>query len=104
LVSAFLRHVPGGASYELLRFAAEGAFELFLSDEVLEEPARSLAKSERSRRRYQYSDGDIVEYCQDLALLGAVLADIPKIAGVVRDPNDDMVVACAIARGVSRKP
>ena len=55
LVSALLRHVPGGASCELLRLAQEGAYELYLSDDILEETARVLLTSGRIRRRYRYS-------------------------------------------------
>jgi predicted nucleic acid-binding protein len=53
LVSAFLRNVPGGASHDLLRFAEQGVFELFLCDNVLEETARVLLKDERKRVRYR---------------------------------------------------
>ena len=28
-----------------------------------------------------------------------VITDLPPVAGVVRDPNDDMVIACALAGG-----
>jgi predicted nucleic acid-binding protein len=36
LVSALLNLNPGGVSYELLRFAKQGTFELYLSDGILE--------------------------------------------------------------------
>jgi predicted nucleic acid-binding protein len=39
LVSALLKPVPGGVSNDLLRFADGGAFELFVSEEILEETA-----------------------------------------------------------------
>jgi predicted nucleic acid-binding protein len=51
LVSAFLRFVPGGASHDLLRFADEGVFDLYLSESILEETARALLESARNRRR-----------------------------------------------------
>ncbi len=97
LVSALLNPNPGGASIELLRFAKQGSFELFISDEILEETAEVL-KAPRLRKRYAYADEDIVAYCHDLALIGAVVSNVPEVRGiVVRDPNDDMVVACALA-------
>ncbi len=38
-----------------------------------------------------------MEYCRELARFAAeVLSDVPEIR-VVRDPNDDMILACAIA-------
>jgi len=41
LVSAFLRRLQGGASFELLRLVEEGAFELYTSNEILAEVAES---------------------------------------------------------------
>ena len=41
----------------------------------------------------------MVAYCQALTRLGRIVADVPDIRGVVRDPNDDMIVACAVAAG-----
>lgn len=49
LVSAFLRPTHGGASFELLRFAREGRFELHLSNGILDEVAHTLMTHERSR-------------------------------------------------------
>ncbi len=98
LVSAFLRKVPGSASYDLLRFA-ESEYELFLCDGILEEMARVLVSDDRKRERYSYSEADVVQYCQELSLLGTMVDNLPDVRGVVRDPNDDMIVACAIAAG-----
>jgi len=96
LVSAFLRPRQGGVSYDLLRFAHEGAFELYLSDDILEETARVLLQSARIRRRYVYPDDAVVEYCRALAGLASVVSKVPAIR-VVRDPNDDMILAAALA-------
>jgi predicted nucleic acid-binding protein len=63
----------------------------------LEETAATLAASERNRRRYKYSDEHIVAYCEELARIGTVIFDIPNLTRIVRDPNDDMIVACAVA-------
>ena len=52
----------------------------------------------KKRRRYAYSDADVVAYCQELALLGMIVDDLPEVH-VVRDPYDDVIVACAIAAG-----
>lgn len=99
LVSAFLRYVPGAASYEVLRFAEDENCELYLSEGILDETARALLASQRNRRIYTYGDEDVVAYCQALTRLGRIVADVPDIRGVVRDPNDDMIVACAVAAG-----
>jgi predicted nucleic acid-binding protein len=30
-----------------------------------------------------------------------VVSDLPLLAGIVRDPNDDMILACAVAASAS---
>ena len=96
LVSAFLTRQFGGATFDLLSFAKEGRFELFLSNEILEETAEVLLRHGRFRRRLQYPDAAVFQYCQELARLALIVEDVPEIQ-VVRDPDDDMVLACAIA-------
>ncbi len=95
-VSAFLTRQFGGATFDLLSFAKEGRFELFLSNDILEETAEVLLRHGRFRRRLQYPDAAAIEYCQELAHLAVLVEDVPEIQ-VVRDPDDDMVLACAIA-------
>jgi uncharacterized protein len=99
LVSALLKFVPGGVSHDLLEFAAQRKFELVLSNDILEEAARVLLTNERNRRRYRYSDAEIVGFCKELARIGTVIEDVPEVTGVVRDLNDDKIIACAIAAG-----
>lgn len=48
------------------------------------------------RRRYNYPDSAIVEYCQGLANLAVTVVGDPAPVEVVRDPNDNMIVACAL--------
>jgi len=55
------------------------------------------AASERNRRRYKYSDEHIVAYCEELTRIGTVIFVIPILTGIVRDPNDDMIVPSAVA-------
>ncbi len=98
LVSALLNFVIGGASHDLLLSAAEGKFELYLSDDILEETARVLLTGERIRKHYSYTDDDVVEYCRRLTALAAIISAVPEVR-IVRDPNDDVIVACAIAAG-----
>jgi putative PIN family toxin of toxin-antitoxin system len=97
-VSAFLNARPGGAAYDLLDLCRTGAFELILSNEILEETADVLLTRGHLRRRFQYTDADAVEFCQELARMATLAQDIPEIT-VVRDPADDMVLACALAAG-----
>jgi putative PIN family toxin of toxin-antitoxin system len=97
LVSAFLNPTPGGASYDLLRFAEQGAFVVYLSEAIVAETARVLVTSKRNRSRYHYTDEEVAFYCRTILDVATVVADVPDVVGVVRDPNDDMIVACAIA-------
>ena len=96
LVSAFLKPVVSGPSFDLLRLAADGVFELCLSLEILDETERVLRTSIRIRKKYDYSDSAIGLYRKSLSSLSRVIGNPPKIR-IVRDPNDDMVLACAIA-------
>jgi uncharacterized protein len=96
LVSAFLRAVPGGASFELLARAHAELFELYLSGDILEETARVLLTRKRIRTRYHYPDEAVTRYCQGLARLSTVISEVPDLR-VVRDPADDKILACAVA-------
>jgi len=98
LVSAFLKPVAGGVSFDLLRFAGQGSFDLCLSNDILEETARVLLREGRMRTRYAYPDSAVVEFCQNIAILSTIADSLPEVA-VVRDPEDDMVIATAIATG-----
>lgn len=95
LVSSFLRR--GGLSDELLILAAEGQFELVLSPAVILETWRKLLSSERIRARYRYSDERAHRFCRGLLRIAEVVRNPPPLAGIVRDPGDDMLVACAVA-------
>jgi predicted nucleic acid-binding protein len=55
LVSAFL--APRGISQALLKHAVRGAFELYLSEAILEETQEVLLTREHLRRHYVYTDG-----------------------------------------------
>jgi putative PIN family toxin of toxin-antitoxin system len=95
LVSAFLNPAPRGAAAALLDFIG-GAFDLYLSDDILGETERVLLTYTRIRRRYRYADVDVEEFVQSLRQLGSSVMALPKLR-VVRDPNDDAILACAVA-------
>ena len=95
LISAFIR--PGGLADELLTLAAEGRFELVLSSAIIIETWRKLVSSDHIRARYPFSDERVHIFCLSLSQISAdVLRSTKPLSGVVRDPNDDMIVACAI--------
>jgi uncharacterized protein len=95
LISAFLR--PGGVSDELLDLAAMEAFVLLLAPEIVFETTQKLLIAEKIRDRYGYTDGDVHAYARKLEQLADLVHDLPPLRGVVRDPNDDVIVAAAVA-------
>jgi uncharacterized protein len=94
LVSAFL--TPGGAADAVLQAAMDERCTCILADPILEETARRLLDA-RLQRRYGYTASDAAAY--DVLLRSAFLrvTDLPSLSGIVRDPNDDMILACAVA-------
>jgi uncharacterized protein len=95
LISAFLR--PRGLTDELLTLAAGGRFELVLSSAIIIETWRKLVSSDRIRARYPFSDERAHIFCLSLSQISVeVLRSTTPLSGVVRDPNDDMIIACAL--------
>jgi putative PIN family toxin of toxin-antitoxin system len=95
LVSAFLR--PGGLADELLTLAAERQFELVLSSSIIIETWRKLISGEHIRTRYPFSDERVHLFCLSLSQISVdVLRSTQPLTGIVRDPHDDMIVACAV--------
>jgi len=94
LISAFL--AQRGVSNELLRYAREGAFLLFLSEEILNEAQGVLLDEERRhRQRYHYPNEEAINFIDGLRAFAHLVTDLPQVAVVIRDPNDDMVIATA---------
>jgi uncharacterized protein len=96
LVSAFL--TQSGTSHAVLSAAREGAFVLCLSREILEETRRSLREKVRTiRRYYAYPDERVDQHIADLAALAEFVGDLPELHVVPLDPEDDAIVATAVA-------
>jgi putative PIN family toxin of toxin-antitoxin system len=106
LVSAFL--TPRGLAAQLLSEARRGAFVLHLSDQIIVETQDVLLERKHIRQRYPYTDEQAVRFCRALRSAAHLISHFARISGVVRDPNDDMVIACALAAGdaylVTRDP
>lgn len=102
LVSAFLsRENRGGVSNELLRFVISGAVELCLSIEIIDEAIQILVNSPRLVARYGYAADQVEQYRIDVLTLAKIIDEPTPIPGAVpRDPDDDKIVACAVAAGV----
>jgi putative PIN family toxin of toxin-antitoxin system len=54
-----------------------------------------LFEREHLRRRYPYTDEDVIEFCQFLQRSFSLVTELPPLTGIVRDPNDDMIIATA---------
>ena len=96
LISGFL--TPGPAK-RLFRLAEEGAFVLCTSQRLVEEVRRSLAKP-KLIAAYVYAPADAERFCSRLPIIGRYITELPNIAAACRDPNDDHVLAAAIAAKV----
>jgi putative PIN family toxin of toxin-antitoxin system len=95
LVSAFL--TPYGIAAQLLAEARQGGFSLVLSEEILAETQEVLVQRARIRKRYAYTDEQPLRFCHALRTAVPLVRPAPGIRGVCRDPNDDHVIACAVA-------
>jgi uncharacterized protein len=95
LVSAFLfpESVPG----RVLKLAEDGGFTMFLSPILVEETLRSLL-SVRLRTAYGHDEKTARAWCDDFPRMGKLLTGPhPDIGSACRDPNDDHVLALAVA-------
>jgi putative PIN family toxin of toxin-antitoxin system len=94
LVSAFLKH-EGINSKVLL--AGKDRYQLYLSEDILEETSRVLLTYERIRKKYHYTDDEALEYLATLRVVAReVIKKLPKIRVIERDPKDNPVLACAL--------
>jgi putative PIN family toxin of toxin-antitoxin system len=95
LISAFLTRA--GAAGALLAAGLKGHFEICVSTDILAETARRLYGSRKLRDRYGYADVEVTRYIERLNVAVHVLTDFPEITPVCCDPNDDHVLAAALA-------
>ncbi len=95
LVSAFL--FPDSAPGRVVALADQGAYALYFSPIILEELKRSL-RNPRLRKAYPYKETEIDAWCAELHEIGSlILRPLPDIDAVCRDPDDDHVIAAALA-------
>jgi putative PIN family toxin of toxin-antitoxin system len=94
LVSAFLKHEGLNAKVLL---GAKDRYDLYLSEDILEETSLVLLTYERIRKKYRYTDDEAFEYLETLRVVAkGVIKKLPRIRVIERDPKDDPVLACAL--------
>ena len=94
LVSAFLKHEGVNAKVLL---GGKTLYELYLSKDILEETSLVLLTYERIRKKYHYTDDEVLEYLKTLRVVAKeVIENLPKIRVIERDPKDDPILACAL--------
>ena len=99
LVSAFL--TPGGAADALLDQAKAGRFLCVSAEDIMVETAQVLLERPHIRQRYPYTDPEVQAYLQALRQAVLHVSHLPPLSGIVRDPNDDMILACTVAASAS---
>ena len=67
-----------------------------LSPALIAETERVLRERPHIRRCYHYTDDDVSEFSQSLHRSFSLVTGLPDLTGIVRDPNDDMVIATAL--------
>ena len=97
LVSAFL--FPDSTPGRVVALAGQGHYTLIFSPILLEETCRSL-RNPRLQNVYGHTNEEIETWCANLHEIGTLLtAALPDIGPVCRDPDDDHVIAAALAAG-----
>jgi putative PIN family toxin of toxin-antitoxin system len=87
---------PKGTPAQLVDLLLEQRFELVTSPRLLAELTGVLL---RDRFRRYVTAAEVRELIADLAAVAIVIPDPPDPAAVTRDPNDDYLVALAVAAG-----
>lgn len=96
LVSAFLTR--GRAASEILDYASRGAYRLCLSPILLEEVRRALLRP-KLLAAYRYRPEAVELFCDNLIKIAHLVNELPEIRRTGRDPDDEHVIAAAIAGG-----
>jgi uncharacterized protein len=95
LVSAFV--TPHGSVVRLLREPIRSRYELCLSEAILAETAETLLRKSRLRRYATYADEDVRAFIRVLLTQAEMVPDPTPVRVVANDPDDDPIVAAAVA-------
>ena len=92
-VSAFL---TDGLTADLVSQCQENV-NLYTAEEILQEIRRVLLEKPHIKNRYRYSSEQVENFINDLRNISTIIAQLPEIRVIERDPKDDMIIACAVA-------
>lgn len=96
LISAFL--TPRGASAAVLVAMRQTRFTLCLSREIVDETTtRLIRKLPRLAPKYACTEADVARFACDLKTTAAFATDLPVPDAVPRDPDDNVIIATAVA-------
>ena len=92
-VSAFLTH---GLTADMVSMCQENV-NLYTAEEILQEIRRVLLEKPHIKDRFKYTSGEAKDFVNYLRNISTVVTQLPEIRVIERDPNDDMIIACAVA-------
>ena len=92
-VSAFL---TDGLTADLVSMC-QANVNLYTAEEILQEIRQVLLEKPHIRNRYRYSSEQAEVFIDHLRNTSTVVAQLPEIRVIDRDPKDDMILACAVA-------
>ncbi len=95
LVSSFL--TEGGVAFKILQSAREEKFQWYCTEVILQETRRVLLQEQRLRTKYHYTDEQVEVFINASRASSLMVAELPTVKIIARDPQDDPVVACALA-------
>ncbi len=91
-VSAFL---TDGLTAELVS-GCQDCVTLYSAEEILNEIRNVLLEKPHIRNRYTYTIEEVEIFLNYLKDISIIVAKLPEVRAIERDPKDDIIIACAV--------
>ena len=91
-VSAFL---TDGLTAELVS-ECQDCVTLYSAEEILNEIRNVLLEKPHIRNRYTYTIEEVEIFLNYLKDISIIVAKLPEVRAIERDPKDDIIIACAV--------